>query len=122
VLSEQRADILYRAGVPGIQEQIYFLFEHKSYPDPSTHRQILRYMNKLWEELEMQSGSRQKLPAVVSFIVYHGSKPWNISNSIMSSFAVIEGTESFIPDFKSVVIDLSLDENSGDANMDLSLF
>jgi hypothetical protein len=65
-------------------------------------------MSKLWDELEKQNLSIKKIPVVVSFIVYNGKEPWNISNSMKPLFAIIEGVEKYIPDFESVVIDLSL--------------
>lgn len=44
-------------------------------------------------------------------IVYHDDHPWNISNSIKPLFAIINGAQRYLPDYESVIIDLTqLDE------------
>jgi hypothetical protein len=69
-------------------------------------------VRKIWEELEIQSDFKKTLPVIVPFIVYHCRRSWKTSNSMKQSFAIISGAESFVPDFMSIVVDLSLlDEN-----------
>jgi predicted transposase/invertase (TIGR01784 family) len=115
-LKESRSDILYRAKLLSQNEYFYFLFEHKSSPDKNTPYQIHRYMHQIWDEHKKQNPFARKLPVVLSIIVYHGKDTWNISNSIKPLFAIIEGAEEYIPDFRSEVIDLSRlnDEMLGD--------
>jgi hypothetical protein len=106
-LQEYRSDILYRAKLLNQNEHIYFLFEHKSTPDENTPYQIHRYMQQIWDEHKNQNPSGRKIPVILSIIVYHGENAWNVSNSMKPLFAIIEGTEGYVPDFRSEIIDLS---------------
>jgi hypothetical protein len=106
-LKESRSDILYRAKLLNQDEYIYFLFEHKSTQDKNTPYQIHRYMQQVWDEHKKQNPSSLKVPVVLSIIVYHGKNAWNVSNSFKPLFAIIEGTEEYVPDFRSEIIDLS---------------
>lgn len=108
VFSEHYADILYSASIKNTPGKIYFLFEHKSYTDHRTSRQILRYQNQIWDQLEQQDPKMSKMPVIVPIIVYHGKKPWNIVNSTKPLFAIIKGTERHVPDFRSVIVDLNV--------------
>lgn len=110
-LKEHRADIVYQGLLKGSKEPICFLFEHKSYLDSNSSRQILRYMNQIWEQMENEDpgGNHvKKLPSIVPVIIYHGNKPWNIINSLKPLFAITSGVWEYIPDFKVVVVDLSV--------------
>jgi hypothetical protein len=109
-LNESRSDILYRAKLLNQKnEWIYFLFEHKSgsSSDKNTPYQILHYMSLVWDEFKKQGNSSPKIPVILPVIVYHGKKPWNISNSIKPLFAIIKETEKYVPDFQSEIINLS---------------
>jgi predicted transposase/invertase (TIGR01784 family) len=114
-LHESRSDIIYRAKLLNQDEYIYFLFEHKSTPDEFTPYQIHRYMQQIWDEHKNQNPLSRKIPVILSIIVYHGEKTWNVSNSMKPLFAIIEGTEEYVPDFRSEIIDLS-----GLSNVELS--
>ena len=47
-LQEQFADLLYRVDLTNNQKAyLYVLLEHKSYPDPHTPFQLLRYLQKV---------------------------------------------------------------------------
>jgi len=116
VFSEHYADILYSAFLKKTTDKIFFLFEHKSTIDYGIARQILRYQTQIWDEIEQQYGSKlSKLPVVIPMILYHGNKPWNVVNSTRLLFAIINGTEKYVPDFESEIIDLSIldDEKCG---------
>jgi len=106
-LSEHYADILYSASLKSKSGKIFFLFEHKSTVDYKIARQILRYQNQIWDELEKQNAlTTSKLPVVIPIILYHGNIHWGMVNSTMPLFAIIKGTEKYVPDFKSEIIDL----------------
>lgn len=78
-LSEHYADILYSASLKSKSEKIFFRFEHKSAIDYKIARQILRYQNQIWDELEKQSAFKlTKLPVVIPIIVYHGNILWGV--------------------------------------------
>jgi hypothetical protein len=106
-LQESRSDILYRAKLLNQNEYFYFLFEHKSTQDENTPYQIHRYMQQIWDEHKKQNPSARKMPVILSIIVYHGENAWNVSNSMKPLFAIIEGAEEYVPDFRSEIIDLS---------------
>jgi predicted transposase/invertase (TIGR01784 family) len=117
-LKESRSDILYRARLRNQSNWIYFLFEHKSgsSSDKYTPFQIHYYMSLVWDEFKKQDTTSEKMPVILPVIVYHGKKPWNISNSIKPLFAISKETEKYVPDFESEIIDLSVlnDEELGD--------
>ena len=49
-LSEVFSDILYKVNLAGRDAYLYFLFEHKSFPEPRISLQLLKYMIKIWEQ------------------------------------------------------------------------
>ena len=51
---------------------IYILFEHKSFADPKTLLQLLRYMTRIWDRYRRENSSGL-LPPVLPIIVFHGS-------------------------------------------------
>lgn len=107
VLNEHRSDIVYRVSLLNRDGYVYFLFEHKSNLDAKTPRQIFRYMNQIWEEIEKQEQSLSRLPVIIPVIVYHDGYPWNIGNSIKPLYAIINGAQRYLPDYESVIIDLT---------------
>jgi predicted transposase YdaD len=56
-------------GLPGF---VYFLFEHKSYPDRFVVLQLLRYIIEIWELYLKQHPQAKTLPLIIPIIVYHG--------------------------------------------------
>jgi predicted transposase/invertase (TIGR01784 family) len=124
-LNEYRADILYRATLLRQRGYVYFLFEHKSYPYKKTGYQLLRYMVRIWDEIEKQKKVPPKKPVIIPFIIYHGRKykSHNTSNSIKPLFAIFKGTEKYIPDFETVMIDLtSIDDTDLGTNAEQKTF
>lgn len=56
-MQEHQTDLLYQVRLTtGADAFIYFLFEHKSYPDPLVGLQLLRYMVRFWERQEKETG------------------------------------------------------------------
>ncbi len=48
-MQEHQTDLLYQVQLhSGATATLYFLFEHKSYPDPLVGLQLLRYMVRFW--------------------------------------------------------------------------
>ncbi|MCZ7673075.1 MAG: Rpn family recombination-promoting nuclease/putative transposase [Chloroflexi bacterium] len=69
-LQEQFADLLYQVDAQdGTLAYLYLLLEHKSYPDPLTPFQLLRYMVRIWER-DMQAS--EPLRPIIPTVVYHG--------------------------------------------------
>lgn len=64
------ADAVCSAQRRGRPDRVWFVLEHKSYPDPDWHGQTLRYVVHLRRLLQTERRSRP--PAVVAVLVYHG--------------------------------------------------
>ncbi len=58
---------------------IYFLFEHKSKPEPLTVLQLLSYIVRFWET---QARNGQPLSPILPLVVYHGETEWTMARSI----------------------------------------
>lgn len=106
-LSEYFSDIFYRVEAGQKTGFIYFLFEHKSYPDGGIRLQLLGYMLEIWRQYrkEIRSG---KLPPVVPLVMYHNEKEWVVDTSFSSAVYIPnESFLEFIPDFRFILYDLS---------------
>ena len=65
---------------------IYMLVEHQSTPDQFMPVRILRYkMNVLGKYLDMKK-KPEKLPNIISLVVYHGEKKYPYAKNIFSCF------------------------------------
>ncbi|SDB08014.1 conserved hypothetical protein (putative transposase or invertase) [Desulfonatronum thiosulfatophilum] len=72
-LAEHYSDLLYHVTFTGNRlGLIYFLFEHKSYPDEFTDLQLLGYLSENWQLVRKQFPNAKKLPLIIPVIVYHG--------------------------------------------------
>jgi predicted transposase/invertase (TIGR01784 family) len=71
--AEHYSDLLYQVmlstGLPGF---VYFLFEHKSYPDRFVVLQLLSYLIEIWELYRKQHPKAKTLPLIIPIVVYHG--------------------------------------------------
>lgn len=82
---------------------------HSDVADFSVNLQNYQNISEILDEVQKQRKSiAQKLPTVLPIIIYHGEIPWNVDNSMKPMFEVIKGTEKFIPQQESIVIDLSI--------------
>ena len=109
LLIQHSADVLYRAQTEVSGQHLLLLFEHKSFIDNTIGLQNYRNTSEIIEEEQLQSrSSTLKLPPVIPIVIYHGNVPWNVDNSIRTMFEIIEGTEQYIPQQGSVVIDLTI--------------
>jgi predicted transposase YdaD len=102
---------------------VYLLFEHKSYSDPDTLFQLLRYMVRIWEHhrRKFNVGSKRgqskkhasaetdpyRLPPIIPVVLFHGETPWRGPSSFAEM--VGGGTEltPYIPNFAPVIFDLT---------------
>ncbi|TVR01684.1 MAG: Rpn family recombination-promoting nuclease/putative transposase [Desulfovibrionales bacterium] len=72
-LDEYYSDLLYHVTFTGNRlGLIYFLFEHKSFPDRFTDLQLLGYLSENWQLVRKQFPKAKKLPLIIPIIVYHG--------------------------------------------------
>ena len=105
-LREHISDLLYRVDIrEGGSAYVYLLFEHKSYPDPATAFQVLRYMVRIWEHPERIKV--EPLPPIVPVVFYHGASHWNVATHFSALTLDQPALASHIPDFEYVLCDLS---------------
>jgi predicted transposase/invertase (TIGR01784 family) len=85
--------------------QLYFIFEHKSYPNRKVLLQILGYMYALWDEQERTS---KPLTPIIPVVIYHGMHPWNIPTAFLSQFEGLkEPIKRYMPEFEYALVDLT---------------
>jgi predicted transposase YdaD len=101
---------------------LYLLFEHKSYSDPDTLFQLLRYMVRIWEHHRRKSnvgagsGEREKgapaetgtyrLPPIIPVVLFHGETPWRGPRSFAEMVGGGAELTPYIPNFAPVIFDL----------------
>lgn len=100
-LKERFSDLLFSANIKEREYYIYFLFEHKSYPDKSVAFQLLKYMAEIWMS-KKKKGQAEKLPIILPLVVYHGSPRWNIETGLGQ---MIVGYENIPPDILKYIPD-----------------
>ncbi|MCA9997077.1 MAG: Rpn family recombination-promoting nuclease/putative transposase [Anaerolineales bacterium] len=108
-LQEQFADLLYQVALHnGDAAYLYLLLEHKSYPDPATPFQLLRYLVRIWER---DSQKKRTLRPIIPVVVYHGREQWQIATNFAAQFSGPEALRPYWPTFLYELHDLSrLDE------------
>ncbi|MEM7532275.1 MAG: Rpn family recombination-promoting nuclease/putative transposase [Chloroflexota bacterium] len=82
--------------------EVYFLFEHKSYPEESIIEQLLRYIAVRWLT---DRENKRKPRVVVPIVFYHGKKEWDIDKEFEGIFKYVHpDLRKFIPKFDYVFI------------------
>ncbi|NCD35496.1 MAG: Rpn family recombination-promoting nuclease/putative transposase [Spartobacteria bacterium] len=102
------SDLLYQVKLIGDRPGfVYFLFEHKSYPDRFISLQLLRYLLEIWELYRKQHKNTKTLPLIIPIVVYHG-KPKGQSVRLMELIDLPDpGLAAYIPDFDLAFYDFS---------------
>jgi hypothetical protein len=85
-LEDRCSDLLYAARISGREALIYFLWEHKSGPEPLTPLQVLRYMVRIWDQHlaslpKKKRAELRKLPVIVPIVLHHGRDGWTVAVS-----------------------------------------
>ena len=80
-LQDRYSDLLYSARISGREARIYFLWEHKSEPDPLTPLQVMRYLTRIWDQYlaalpKKKRGEVRKLPVILPIVLHHGQGGW----------------------------------------------
>lgn len=80
-LQDRCSDLLYSARISGREARIYFLWEHKSEPDPLTPLQVMRYLTRIWDQYlaalpKKKRGEVRKLPVILPIVLHHGQGGW----------------------------------------------
>jgi hypothetical protein len=81
-LAERHCDLLFSASIAGRRGYLYFLFEHRSEPDPWMPLRIAGYMLRIWEDARRREPERQTLPVVIPVVLHHGARGWTAARSI----------------------------------------
>jgi len=98
-------DIAVECHISNAKGQLYFVFEHKSYPDPGVLLQILSYMTVTWDE---QKKKNKPLIPIIPVVIYHGSSSWNVTTHFQGQFdSLNESIKPYIPEFNYVLVDLT---------------
>ncbi len=98
-------DIAVECKISDTKGQLYFVFEHKSYPDPGVLLQILSYMTVTWDE---QKKKNKPLIPIIPVVIYHGSSSWNVTTHFQGQFQNIgESIKPYIPEFNYVLVNLT---------------
>ncbi|MDJ0756591.1 MAG: Rpn family recombination-promoting nuclease/putative transposase [Ardenticatenaceae bacterium] len=104
-MQAHQTDLLYQVQLSdGVDAYVYFLFEHKSYPDPLVGLQLLRYIVRFWEQ---QVKEQARLRPILPLVVYHGEKGWHIPTSFGALVDAPDALRSYLPDFRYHLSDFS---------------
>lgn len=105
-LQQQFADLLYSVRLSDNHPAwVYVLFEHKSYPDPLTAFQMLRYMVRIWEQ-ELRGGGSALAP-IIPIVIYHGAHPWHEATNLGDLYHGPRALRAYWPTFAYHLCDLS---------------
>ena len=104
-LQERFADLLYQVTLrSGDEAYVYVLFEHKSYPEPLVALQVLRYMVKIWDYTQRQTG---RLSPIFPVVLYHGTAAWHSRPNFHAMLSVPAPLQPYVPEFRYWLCDLS---------------
>ena len=101
-LREYFSDMLFKVPTKeGKNQNLYLLFEHKSYPDKKIHLQLLKYMTEIHIK-------QTELMPILSIVFYHGKERWQTSIKFSEMFNLkSEDYKSQFLDFMYHLINLS---------------
>ena len=80
-LREVYSDLLLSAKINGEKGYLYFLFEHKSYPDKFAIFQMLKYIAEIWESKAKETNG-DEVQAVIPLLIYNGKSKWNAKTDL----------------------------------------
>ena len=126
-LSEVFSDMLFKTKINQRDGYLYFLFEHKSYPDRLVALQLLTYMVRIWNQ-KVNRETHTHIPVIIPLVIYHGKTEWKmgsmLSELILDFDSLPEEVKQMIPDYRYLLYDLSRfsdDEIKGDAKLTIAL-
>jgi len=104
-LRESLADLVFEIPlVDGGEAVAVILFEHKSYPDPLTPFQVLRYIVRI---LDQRLREKQSLCCVIPLVLYHGEQGWNVARTMEELVVAPDSLRAYVPKFTLPLWDLS---------------
>ena len=95
-------DLSIECRLGGEDSIIYFVFEHKSYPDRLTHIQVLNYCTAVWEQ-NIRNGE-PPIP-IIPIVFYHGRRRFHLPVRFSDYFQVPSHLKEYLLDFRLVVFD-----------------
>lgn len=84
-------DLWFSAPLTGTRVLLHLILDHKSTPDEMSAWQVTRYTVRSVEAVHRKMGRPQRLPIVLSLIVYHGDAPWTPARNVRDLFEVPAG-------------------------------
>lgn len=81
---------------------IYFLFEHKSFPDEGVLLQLLRYMDLMWQK---DYAEKKPLRLIVPIVFYHGKGEWQKPTQFIGQFSITEEWKPYLLNFSFILFD-----------------
>jgi predicted transposase/invertase (TIGR01784 family) len=108
-LTERQSDLLFRVRISDTEARMYLLFEHQSEPDPRMPFRLLRYMIRIWEQIE-RTESEAHLPAIIPVVLSHAERGWHVPTSFEDTLdlgAMKDHLLPHIPRFRYIVDDLA---------------
>lgn len=82
VLGTRRGDLIFAAELGEGSVLLQVLTEHKSEVDRFTALQLTGYTVRLLEAWRQEHAQARQLPAVLTFVLYHGDSPWDAPTSV----------------------------------------
>ena len=109
-LNASFSDLCYTVRtIAGDYVVIHLLFEHKSFADPLSAFQMLKYVVRI-NEHRLRDGL--PLCCVIPLLIYHGAERWNVPRDYQSLVNTPDATKHFLPQFAFQLYDLSqFDDN-----------
>jgi predicted transposase/invertase (TIGR01784 family) len=83
-LSEVFSDVLFKTKINERDGYLYFLFEHKSYPDRMVALQLLTYMVRIWNQ-KVNKENETHIPVIIPLVICHGRTGWKIGTKSLGA-------------------------------------
>ncbi|MFN2268131.1 MAG: Rpn family recombination-promoting nuclease/putative transposase, partial [Desulfonatronovibrio sp.] len=108
-LKEYFSDVMVTMDLIGNSNplSIYFLYEHKSYPDWFARVQMLNYELQKWIDLKVNNQLSSHLPVIIPVLIYNGQDKWKFSTKFEDYFELpSEYFLDFVPKFRHIHHDI----------------
>ncbi len=84
----------------------YTLMEHKSYPDRKVGWQLFLGCSRFMEQYEQENPKWTLLPAIVPFVLYHGTQTWTIPKNFSELLDADDALRPWLVNFPFIVSDI----------------